>query len=194
MKKLLILPLILVLHTVFGQNTDPKKVSPLQVGTKIPTITLQSATGTPYTFGNMSDKKPLVVVFFRGGWCPHCNAHLSDLQSIEDTISALGYTLLAISPDKIQEQKASEERLKVAYTLLSDSKMEAAKAFGVAYKNTVYGQLLINFSGEEHQLLPVPSLFIIDANGIIRYAHVDADYTKRLSATEVLNTLLTLKK
>jgi len=119
---------------------------------------------------------------------------LGQLQSITDELTELGFKIIAISPDTPANlDSVKKEQSGVVYTLLSDSKMKAAGAFGVAFrlddetnvKFQEYGIDLEKASGEKHHLLPVPSIFLTDDKGRIAFQHVDPNYRVRL-APEVL--------
>jgi len=167
---------------------------PLKVGDAIPAINLMTPTGESFDLQAAVKKQPLVIIFYRGGWCPYCNRHLSDLQTIDPQLQELGYTIIAISPDIPAELAKSSEKNGLGYTLLSDSSMAAAKAFGLAFtvddatlvKYEGYGIDLEAASGEKHHMLPVPAVFIAGTDGIIDFAHSDENYKKRLASAKVL--------
>jgi peroxiredoxin len=119
---------------------------------------------------------------------------LGQLQSIVPQLRDLGYQLTAISPDRPDKLRESVEKNELQYALYSDSKMAAARAFGIAYRlDDATLQALAGFgidvqeaSGENHKMLPVPSVFVIDKGGKIAFGHVNPDYKKRLSAEVLL--------
>lgn len=166
-------------------------VSPLLIGSAVPDVTLKTADGTDFSLRAAVGKKPSILIFYRGGWCPYCNLHLGQLQTAEPELIKLGYQILAVSPDR--PEKVSEGAEKVNYTLLSDASMTAAKAFGIAFrvddatldKYKGYGIDLEAASGQKHHLLPVPAVFVAGADGRIHFVYVNPDYTIRL-APEVL--------
>ncbi|ATC64872.1 hypothetical protein CMV30_13340 [Nibricoccus aquaticus] len=168
--------------------------APLAVGQSIPAANLRTDKGDAITLKS-AIVKPTVLIFYRGGWCPYCNRQLSALATIEADILAAGFQLIALSPDvpaKLREKPAME---KTNYTLLSDSAMEAAQGFGIAFK--VEDELVAKYknsykidleaaSGSTHHLLPHPAVFIVDATGVIRFAHVNTDYKVRLEPEKIL--------
>lgn len=167
--------------------------SALTKGTIIPAVSLTSVSGGQVDLSSFS-KTPTIAIFYRGGWCPYCNRHLSAIQGIKDKLTEMGYQIVAISPDKVEELKRTSEGQQLDYQLLSDSKGEAARVFGIAfdaakeykpkYGNRVVG-MLENASGENHHQLPVPSVFILK-NGKVEYSYSNPDYTARLSAEDLL--------
>jgi peroxiredoxin len=129
-----------------------------------------------------------VLIFYRGSWCPYCNAHLSDLVTVEEELRSLGYRIVAISPDRPEELNRMTTAEHLNYRLFSDPQAEAMKKFGVAYQvgdTTVtsykqkYNVDLERSSGQTHHILPVPAVFILDRVGKIVFVHADPDYKVR---------------
>ncbi len=170
------------------------QTSPLAVGQSMPAASLRTDKGDAITL-KAAITKPTVLIFYRGGWCPYCNRQLLALAPLEADILAAGFQLIALSPDvpaKLREKPAME---KTNYTLLSDSAMEAAQGFGIAFK--VEDELVAKYknsykidleaaSGSTHHLLPHPAVFIVDTAGVIRFAHVNTDYKVRLEPAKLL--------
>lgn len=171
-----------------------EKVTPLAVGSKVPKINVKTTEGKSIALPQLLSRQPTVLIFYRGGWCPFCNRQMSGLQSIEGELKKLGYRILALSPDRPDELKKSIGKHKLTYQLLSDSPMEAAKAFGVAFrvddgtltKYKGFGIDLEAASGQKHHYLPVPSVFLIGADGVIKFRSFNPDYKVRLSNEELL--------
>jgi peroxiredoxin len=169
-------------------------VCPIKVGATVPTLTLATADGTPFDVGEAIRQQPTVFVFYRGGWCPYCNLQLKQLVEVESKLLALGYQLLAISTDKPEKLQETLTKETLNYTLLSDSKMIGCSAFGIAFK--VEEQLVQKYksynidleaaSGEKHHLLPVPSVFIVGTDGIIKFSYVNPNYKVRLDPDVML--------
>jgi peroxiredoxin len=172
---------------------DPSKVVPVEVGAKAPAFTAQEVDGRPFRFDPAALREPVVLIFYRGGWCPYCNLHLKDLQTVEPKIIALGYRVLFLSTDR-PELLYSSLKEKVNYHIVSDASLAAARAFGVAYRlddETVrkmqsYGVDLDATQGSRIHELPVPSVFIVDRTGVVRFRYFNADYKVRLDAASVL--------
>jgi len=172
---------------------DARNITPLAVGSPVPDVALSTKDGERVKL-KAKIQQPTVVVFYRGGWCPYCNVQLAGLATVQKQLKSLGFSLLAISPDRPSINKASLQKDTLSYTLLSDTTMQAAKAFGIAFKLddqtiTRYKQYDIDLeaaSGRSHNLLPVPSVFIVDQSGIIRFVHADPDYKVRLSEEKLL--------
>lgn len=171
-----------------GIPQDPEDVAPVLVGEKAPAFELQSAAGEPYRFDPDNRDRPAIIVFYRGGWCPFCTAHFMELRKAEDQILEMGFELLFVSADRVEMLKESLDRLDKPYMLLADNKMKVAQRYGVAYRvdpETVtrylqHGIDLEAASGEKHHLLPVPAVFIVGKDGIIKFEYVNPNYRVRI--------------
>jgi peroxiredoxin len=169
-------------------------VKPLAVGSQAPSFVVRNPDGSERRFDPKGYKKPAVFIFYRGGWCPYCNGHLKALKTAEPELLKMGYDLFFFSADKPEILFSSLKEPDIKYTLLSDARMSAARAFGVAFrvddetykKYQGYGIDLEQASGEQHHELPIPAVFIVDRGGVVRFAHANADYTKRLENAPLL--------
>ena len=108
--------------------------SALKVGDSIPDVTLRTVEDKEVSLRKLVSDKPAVLVFYRGGWCPFCNAHLQALTSITNDLTKEGMQLIAISMDQPSKLRETMQKDKLDYTLLSDSDAKAVKAFGISYK------------------------------------------------------------
>ena len=189
------------LYTVSGATSDAtqipdsaQKVTPLLIGSPVPDVTLETSNSEAFDLRRHSAEKPTVLVFYRGGWCPFCNRHMAGLGKIESELRDLGYQILAISPDRPAKLAESLDKTEISYTLLSDHRMQAAKAFGIAFQlGKPMLKMLANYnidieeaSGETHHQLPVPSVFIVGRDGRIGFTYVNPDYKVRLDADVML--------
>ncbi len=169
----------------------------LKVGDTVPKVNIRTTDGKTHDFRDFLKTKPTVLIFYRGGWCPYCNLHLKDLKKIGDDVKKRGYRIVAISPDRPEELKKSIEKNKITYTLLSDSKSQAADAFGLSFevdKGTLdkykgYGIDLEKSSGEKHHKLPHPAVFVVDRDLKIKFSHHDPNYKVRLKNEDILKAL-----
>lgn len=174
--------------------TSPKNVNPLLIGASIPDITLKTIENKDVNLLDLAKNKPTIFIFYRGGWCPYCNLQLGQLRLIEPQLVELGYQLVAISPDRVEKLQETSAKNNLNYLLLSDSSANAAINFGIAFQvdsPTVesykqYGIDLEKFAGEKHHILPVPSVFIVDTTGKIKFQYVNPDYKTRLSSDVIL--------
>ncbi len=189
---------ILYLLSIIPLLTSASMADFLEKGASLPDTSLRTEAGDSVRLHDLAKQKPAVLIFYRGGWCPYCTRHLSALAEIEKEILAAGHQILAISPDQPAKLTATPNREKLGYTLLSDSDMETAKAFGIVFQvpddlvkkyKDDYQIDLEAASGKTHHLLPHPAVYIVGTDGIIRFAHVNEDYKKRLEPKEILKAL-----
>jgi len=185
-----LLGMLVAVPTLAGIPDSPLQVQPLSVGARAPIFAARTTEGALRTFQPDSYKKPTVVLFYRGGWCPYCNAQLGDLHIVEPKLRKSGFEVVFLSSDRPELLYSSLKAADIHYTLLSDSHLEAAKSFHVAYhvddatvaKLREYGEDLEATTGTKEHELPVPSVFIIDTSGTIRFVYSNPDYKIRLSA------------
>ena len=169
-------------------HLDANDVQPLLPGMQAPAFEVFSVEGQPVHFDPENMQKPLVLTFFRGGWCPYCNLHLAELRKAEGELNEMGFDIWFISIDRPELLYDSLEQSDIGYTILSDSGLEATRAFGLAFRvsdETVeryktYDIDLEAASGESHHVLPAPSTFIIASDGMIRFQYTNPDYAVRL--------------
>lgn len=183
---------------VFSQSEiapEPTAISPLLIGEKIPEITLSDVSEKKISLRELAAQKPSVIVFYRGGWCPYCNLHLSELQMIEPDIIKEGYQIIAISPDSPESLKASILKNKLNYILLSDNHTDASRGFGLAFQAPEkYADMLSKASAEQNKnVLPVPAVFVVNVAGEILFEYINPDYKKRLKGSLLLAVLKELK-
>lgn len=198
MKTLLFTLLAAFSFVANAQTSIPKSatdIAPLLIGEKIPDITLKSAENKDTQLASLFKNKKTVLVFYRGGWCPYCNLHLSALAEAEKQILALGYQIIAISPDAPENLKITAEKDKVKYTLLSDSKGDLIKAVGIFfeapenYKETIN----VHSNGLNTSFLPVPSVFVVNTDSDILFEYISPDFKHRISSELLISVLKNLK-
>lgn len=170
---------------------EPTDISPLLIGEKIPDIQLKDINGSPVTLANLAGEKQTVLIFYRGGWCPYCNVHLGEIQTIEQDILNAGYQIVAISPDAPENLKASIDKHKLNYKLLSDRETKAAQGFGLAYQapERYHNTLSKSSGGGNKGVLPVPALFVLNRQGEILFEYINPDYKKRIKGSLLLSVI-----
>jgi peroxiredoxin len=176
-------------------SKEPTSVTPLLIGQKVPSVILSNVKGLPVNLQELLIEKPSVIIFYRGGWCPYCNTHLAELQTIEKEITKSGFQILAISPDSPESLRNSLAKKNLRYTLLSDSQGEAMRAFGIAFLAPErYADILGTASDGQNTLwLPVPSVFVTGKDGSIIFQYVNPDYKVRLNGNMLMAVLRELK-
>ncbi len=170
------------------------QIRPIHVGSALPSLTVRTIDGASFDVNVAVKEKPTILIFYRGGWCVYCNRQMVQLRTLEPELIQLGYQILAISADRHEKLRESLEKHGMKYTLLSDSKMEATKKMGLAFKvddNTLERYRKINIdledaSGENHHILPVPAVFVTGTDGVIKYSYVSPNYKVRIDSDVLL--------
>jgi peroxiredoxin len=166
----------------------------VKAGERAPPFRLRTGTGNFVSLSEGLDCGPVVVSFFRGGWCPFCCLELRALAQAHSEIERLGATLIGLSPLPDPQSPAEFQTLKdpgcriaaryrVAFTV--------ADRFRPAYRTLGYPER--SEPGSHRWVLPVPATYIIDRNGIVALSYVDADYTTRLEPAEIVTALTHLR-
>ena len=174
----------------------------LKAGDRAPDFRLPDARGGYERLKDLLSAGPVVVSFYRGGWCPYCNLELRALQKVLPEITGLGATLVVISPETPDESLSTAEKNALAFPVLSDADSATAKSFGITYDlakelRPIYtrsGHALPDKNGDESWVLPIPATYVIDRDGTITLAFVDVDYRNRLEPAEILGALQSLSK
>lgn len=169
-------------------------IHPILVGMKVPDVFLADVLGKEVRLYSLLENKPTVLIFYRGGWCPYCNLQMEQLHTIESDVLKEGYQIVAIGADRPENVEKSIEKHDLNYTLLSDSTMNTAKAFGLAFrvdKETLerqrkFGVDIEAASGLNHHILPVPAVFIVQKDGSIIFEYVNPNFKVRLNAQVLL--------
>ena len=176
------------------------EIQPLGIGDPAPHFVVETVDGEAFDFEPRELERPVILISFRGGWCPHCNMHLSELRHALPEIRDMGIDVLFLSGDRSEllfdslSREAQEDIDGLDYTIVSDANAQAAIALGIAFKASdrtierrhAKGQDIAKSSMERHGVLPVPAVFAIDRNGTIAFAYANPDYAIRLPADELV--------
>jgi peroxiredoxin len=173
----------------------------LKVGARAPEFALPDAHGGLIRSADLLARGPLVLTFYRGVWCPYCNADLQAIEATADEIRASGASLVAISPQTAPNRRKSERENGLSFPVLSDHGNAVADMFGLRFRLpdeliAVYkgfGNDLTIGNGEDSWTLPMPARYIVGTDGVIAYAEVNPDYTRRPDPSELLPVLRRLK-
>jgi peroxiredoxin len=192
-KKVNIFKIVTLLFSIvsLAQIADKaENISPLLIGEKIPNVVLHDANGKEVKTKDIFDKKTVLVVY-RGGWCPYCNSQLADMQDIEKDIIALGYQVVAISPDAPSFLKQTLDKKELQYKLYSDSEGIFSQAVGIAFAREK--PKLDKYSeGKNPGFLPVPTVYVLNDKQEIEFMYINPNYGTRLKGDVLLAVLKTL--
>ena len=169
----------------------------LFIASKAPDFKARDQNGKEIRLKDLLKKGKVVVVFYRGQWCPYCNKELSRLQDSLQFIIDKGATLIAISPEKPEMVAKTVEKTKATYSILYDKELKIMKAYDVEYEvpeNTVAryrtaGLDIETNNGTNGKYLPVPAVYVIDKESTVIYRFFEPDYKKRPSVKDILANL-----
>lgn len=170
----------------------------LEVGTKAPDFTLPDAYGDPVTLSQELEKGPVILVFYRGAWCPICNTHLRVLQKSLDIFRRYNAHVLAITPQKPDMSRDQIEEKNLGFEVLSDLDYSVIKEYRLyfevpeALKDVyvqTYGFDLEKYNGEGRYSLPIPGTLVIDSEGVVRASHANSDYSDRMEPKDIVDAL-----
>jgi peroxiredoxin len=164
-----------------------------------PDFTLPNARGEQISLYACLENGPVVLTYYRGGWCPYCNMQLRAYQAILPELRSLGATLIAISPEPPDTSLSTAEKNELEFEVLSDISSDAGRAYRLMFDlsdelKTFYTEMgndlsKRNADGEWH--LPLPATYVIDTNKRITLAYLDADYRNRLEPADIMTALRT---
>jgi len=170
----------------------------LQVNQAAPDFNAVDQDGRSINLKSLLRSGSVVLVFYRGEWCPYCNKYLSELEQALSTFASKGATVVAVTPEQPEFIDKSVEKTKASFPILHDDGLKIMKAYDVAYKldeKAIKKYQRINvdlnvINGEvNRENLPVPAVYVINKKGVITYRFFDPDYTNRAPITTIMKYL-----
>ena len=173
----------------------------LKTGDRLPEFTLKNAVGKSVKSIDLLAKGPVVLAFYRGGWCPYCNLELRALQAALPDIQAAGAQLVAIAPETPDNSLTTQEKNDLSFEVLSDIGNQVARELGLVftvpeYLRPIYEKFSIDIvahNGDENFELPVPATYIVTPQGEIVHHFVNIDYRQREDPERILAVLKQLQ-
>ena len=183
-------------------SADDAAKTALIAGAKMPEFTLSDSLGKMVSSKDLLKQGNMVLVFYRGAWCPFCNKYLHTLQENLPQIKENGGNLVAISVEPPDRSMAIAKKNALDFTVLSDPNLTVARSFGIVYQlpdatNERYkagGLDLAKYNSTEKAELPISATYIVNRKGEIVYAYIEPDYKKRAEPSVIIETLAKLKK
>jgi peroxiredoxin len=191
---------------VFSQTAGGRKAKDakgLAVGEKAPMFTALDADSSLFSLRTALEESPVVMIFYRGFWCPVCNKHLGNIQDSLKMIEASGVRVIAVSPEKPEYLDVMEEKTGAEFTLLYDEDYKISDAYDVTFKpgamtlftyNVVLGANMEETHSGDSQQLPIPATYLIDTDGRIVWRQFDPDYKNRSSVADILRAVRETKQ
>lgn len=166
-------------------------------GHQIVPFEIRTHEGKPTSLPNLLKQAPLLVVFYRGGWCPYCNLQIRELTLAFPEFQKRKVTPVLISVDEVDGAALAQKTYEIPFPVLSDPDLQAHTAFDVILeiddalyeKYKTYGIVLDAWSKRDHHKIAVSSAFLVDAAGVVQWAHVSKDYSTRPSAEQLLSVI-----
>jgi peroxiredoxin len=172
----------------------------IQVGDTAPDFTLKNALGEKVSLYNQLKKGAVILTWYRGGWCPYCNITLHELQQELPNFKAAGAHLLALTPEVPDQSISTAEKHELEFEVLSDVGNVVGKNYGIVYTLTpevaeIYQAAfgLHQYNGDTSNELPLAATYVIDENGVVQYAFLDAEYRNRAEPSEILEAVKKIK-
>ena len=194
MKKLSFLVILSLLTFSFVKIDNPVGLS---VGDMAPGFTAKNQSNKDVNLKELLKSGSVVLLFYRGEWCPYCNRQLKALEDSLSLIKSKGASIIAVSPEKLENIAKTIEKTKVTYNIVTDENSQIMNAYKVAFeldektteKYKGYGINLMERNGSSGNNLPVPAVYIINKEGKITYRYFDVNYRNRVSVSEILKYL-----
>jgi len=172
----------------------------IKLGDTAPDFALPDAAGKSVVLTDVLRSGPIVLTFYRGGWCPYCNIQLRAYQSVLPRISALGGRLVAISPQLPGNSLDTVSKNALTFDVLSDVGNEVARSYGLVYSlpEEIRSALRSNnkalpsINGDESWELAVPATYVVARDRRVAFGHIEVDYRKRSEPEALLACLRSL--
>jgi len=170
----------------------------LNPGEMAPDFSGIDTQGNNISLNSELKKGAVVLIFYRGEWCPVCNRYLNNFQDSLSYVLATGARVLAITPEKQSSALTMKEKVSATFTIITDPTEEIMKSYKVmfnvteAYEKKIINALEADIAGnnnKEEANLPVPATFIINQQGVIVYRQFDLDYHIRATIKDILDNL-----
>jgi peroxiredoxin len=182
-----------------GLLSAQQKAEGLTVKTKAPDFNAKDQNGRKISLRSLRKQGPVVLLFYRGNWCPYCNKQLKELQDSLTYLTAKGASVIAITPEAVEGVDKTIKKTGAAFPIIYDEGVKISKAYQVSYEvdtatvNKYKAKWNVDFlkinQQKQKAYLPVPAVYIIDKNGTITYRFFETNYSKRPSVQELLSNL-----
>ena len=196
-KSFFLVSFLLSLSLLIFAQTETVYPEGLKAGDTAPGFTAKDQDGKTVSLKQALVKGPVVMLFYRGQWCPFCNKQLSHFSDSLQMLTAKGATILAITPETTENIKKTIEKTKAAFPVIEDESMAIMKSYKVNFmvdektiaKYRGYGIDFDKANGGNGANLPVPATYIVGKDGKIKYVFFNTDYRKRASVKDILDNL-----
>lgn len=189
-----------LLLLLFAFSSLAQQPEPLFIGDKAPNFRALDQYEKPVSLKERLKNGPVIIVFYRGQWCPHCNRHMSQIQDSLQMILDAGASVIAITPEKGEKIQKTIKKSDATFSIIYDENHRIMDKYNVTFKLSgwkrfIYGLGGINInkaSGNKDSALPVPATYIISTDGTVYSSHFNEDYSERMQVIDMLDVLKNL--
>jgi peroxiredoxin len=173
------------LGPVDGKDLAATDIERVAIGAMAPDFTLARFGGGTSTLSSMRGKKNVVLVFYRGYWCPYCIKQLQEMRTLLTDELKQDTEMLVVSIDDDKGTQTAMTRItadgmKADFTFLSDPDHAVIARYGV-----------MNPAGSRRGI-PHPATYVIDKKGMVRWRDIQTDYKVRPTNAAVLAAVKSL--
>lgn len=186
----IVLTLLISLSTFSQINSEH-----LEIGDDAPLIAGVDQFDNEINSADILKDNKIILIFYRGNWCPHCRKHLKKLQENLDALTEKGYAVIVVTPERVENTKKTSQMLNTTFSILHDAENTIMNNYKVAFEvneksvpkyfNATQKKIAA-YNVENNNVLPVPATYIIDKEGKVELVHYDPNYSKRFDITELL--------
>lgn len=194
MKNILVIFLLMSSLVAYAQIEENN----LQIGEKAPIIKGVDQFGKTINSKDILKEKQLLLVFYRGGWCPSCRKHLTELEQSFDAFSKKGFYVVVVTPESVEKTKETSEKIKASFSIIHDVDNKIMTDYKVLYEINeqnvtnyfdIIKKKVMEYNVDNNLVLPVTATYIINKKGKISFVQYNPDYTKRADFNEMLKSL-----
>lgn len=194
--------LLFLFFLFFSGSALSQNPEPLFIGDKAPNFLALDQNEQRVSLKDRLQGGPVVIVFYRGEWCPHCNRHMSQIQDSLSMILDAGASVIAITPEKGEKIEKTVKKSGASFSIVYDENHRIMDKYQVTFKLSGWKRFIYAFggininkaSGNKDNALPVPAIYIIAPDGTIYSSHFNEDYTERMQVIEMLEILAEMPK
>lgn len=187
----------LLVAILFALLADAQKPEGLFINSKAPEFKLKDQDGVEVSLKELRKKGPVVVLFYRGYWCPFCNRELKAFQDSLGQIQTKGAQVVAITPESKENIDSTIAKTGAIFRILHDEGMKTSSAYQVAFnvddrtvgRYKTAGIDLLKNNGQKTAMLPVPAVYIVDKEGTVTFRYFDENYRNRVSVATILKNI-----
>ncbi|QCX39794.1 AhpC/TSA family protein [Aureibaculum algae] len=188
----LTLVIALFISTISFSQIDAEH---LEIGDAAPLITGTDQFDNKINSSKILEDNKIILIFYRGNWCPHCRKHLKTLQENLKALNEKGYAVVVVTPEKVEKTKETAEKFGSTFSILHDADNTIMNNYKVAFEVneksvpnyfSATQKKLAEYNAENNNVLPVPATYIINKKGEIEFVHYDPNYSNRFDVTELL--------